>query len=90
MGKHFKIKTGHQSLKFLLQQRITTPAQQKWLVKLMGFDFEVLYKKGTENTAADALLRKPKLTTISTIKYKIWERIQKSWHEDQELSQIIQ
>lgn len=29
LGWHFKIKTDHQSLKVLLQQRISTPTEQK-------------------------------------------------------------
>ncbi|GKD20293.1 putative mitochondrial protein [Tanacetum coccineum] len=38
LDKHFKIKTNHFNLKYLLDQRITTPTQMKWLPKLMGFD----------------------------------------------------
>jgi hypothetical protein len=30
-------------------QRITTEDQQKWLVKLFGYDFQIEYKKGGEN-----------------------------------------
>nr|GEV27080.1 hypothetical protein [Tanacetum cinerariifolium] len=44
-------------LKYLLDQRITTPTQMKWLPKLMGFDYGVVYEKGSENEAADALSR---------------------------------
>nr|GEX20809.1 retrotransposon-related protein [Tanacetum cinerariifolium] len=40
-----------------IEQRITTPAQMKWLPKLMGFDFEIVYKKGSDNEATDALSR---------------------------------
>ena len=38
----------HQSLEYILQQRVSTPLQQKWLTKLMGYDFEIKYKKGGE------------------------------------------
>ncbi|XP_056696470.1 transposon Tf2-1 polyprotein isoform X1 [Spinacia oleracea] len=57
MGNHFLIKTDQKSLKWLLQQKISTPFQQFWLSKLMGFDYEIQYKSGRENLAADALSR---------------------------------
>ena len=58
MGRHFKIKTDQRSLRFLMDQRLVGPDQQKWLMKLLGFDFEVQYQPGSENRAADALSRK--------------------------------
>ena len=57
-GSHFIIKTDHQSLKYLLDQRITTTLQQKWLTKLLGLSYEIQYRKGKENVAADALSRR--------------------------------
>jgi len=44
LGRSFKVYTDHSSLRHLLQQRLTTTDQQCWLVKLMGFQFEVVYK----------------------------------------------
>ena len=85
LGRHFKAMTDHHSLKFLLQQKITTPNQQKWMSKLLGYDFEVLYKKGTENSAADALSRYPMLKAISTVKSEIWDVLQINWQLDPEL-----
>ena len=41
-----------------MEQRIATPAQQKWLAKLLGYLFVVEYKKGCDNKVADALSRK--------------------------------
>ena len=58
LGKPFLIKTDQQSLKFLLDQKVGTPAQQKWIAKLMGYIFQVEYKKGRDNKVADALSRK--------------------------------
>ncbi|XP_075645153.1 uncharacterized protein LOC142616170 [Castanea sativa] len=58
LGRPFIVKTNHQSLKFLLEQKVATPAQQKWLAKLLGYAFIVEYKKGVENKVADALLKR--------------------------------
>ena len=58
LGRSFVIKTDQQSLKYILEQRIATPAQQKGLAKLVGYLFVVEYKKGCDNRVADALSRK--------------------------------
>ncbi|GJZ65324.1 ty3-gypsy retrotransposon protein, partial [Tanacetum coccineum] len=57
LGRRFRIYTDHHSLKHILTQTIQSPEQQKWVTKLLGYDFEVLYKPGRENTVADALSR---------------------------------
>jgi hypothetical protein len=31
--------------------------QQKWITKLIGYDFEIIFKKGHDNLVADALSR---------------------------------
>ncbi|GKB76934.1 retrotransposon-related protein [Tanacetum coccineum] len=48
----------------------------KWLPKLMGFDYEILYKKGSENYAADALSRVP---TSSQILQMILATVTTDW-----------
>ena len=52
------MKTDHQSLKYLLDQKLNTALQHKWMTKLMGLDYEIQYKKETENQVADALSRR--------------------------------
>ena len=54
----FIFKIDQHSLKYLLEQKIGTPAQQKWFAKLLGYVFVVEYKKGKDNLVADALFRK--------------------------------
>lgn len=58
LGRPFVIKTNQQSLKYILEQRIAIPAQQKWLAKLLGYLFIVEYKKGCENRVVDAFSRR--------------------------------
>jgi hypothetical protein len=58
LGKHFQIKTDHQSLKYFLEQCISTPEQQKWVNKLFGYNYEIIYKKCKDNVVLDALSRK--------------------------------
>ena len=51
------MRTYQKSLKHLWKQKIATIAQEKWLVKLMGYNFTIDYKKGKDNVVADALSR---------------------------------
>lgn len=57
LGRKFVIHTDHRNLKFLKDQRVLGSEQFRWTSKLVGFDFEILYKPGSDNRAADALSR---------------------------------
>jgi hypothetical protein len=66
-GRKFYIHTDHCSLKYLMEQRIVTPEQQKWVSKLLRYDYEIIYKPGRENSVTDALSRvigNPSLNTL--------------------------
>ena len=58
LGQCFQIKTDHQSLKYFLEQCISSPEQQKWVTKLFGYDYEIIYNKGKYNVVVDALSQK--------------------------------
>lgn len=55
----FIIKTDQKSLVHLEEQRLHTPWQQKAFTKLLGLQYHICYRKGSENSAADALSRRP-------------------------------
>jgi hypothetical protein len=58
IGRNFKVKKDHDSLKYFLEQILSLEEQQKWVTKMLGYDFEIIYKKGNKNVVADALSRK--------------------------------
>jgi hypothetical protein len=55
LGQHFQIKTYHESLKYFLEQHISSLEKQKWVTKLFRYDYETIYKKGKDNVVVDAL-----------------------------------
>jgi len=57
-GRAFTMRTDHWSLKFILDQRLTTIPQHTWVTKLFGYDLSVEYRPGKLNTVADALSRR--------------------------------
>ncbi|KAG8480509.1 hypothetical protein CXB51_024639 [Gossypium anomalum] len=99
VGRHFFIKTDHQSLKFLSEQQAITPFQQKWVAKMLGYDYSISYRKGAQNTVADVLSRRvPNHTyhllqcegSVETSWSDLWTRIVASYAADKKLSQLCQ
>lgn len=52
------------SRRFLADQRLMGEEQQRWISKLIGFDFEIKYKPGIENKAVDALSGKLQFSAL--------------------------
>lgn len=62
IGSHFTVETDHQSLKWLLEAK--APARLvRWALRLSEFDFEIRYRRGSQNANADALSRLPQETS---------------------------
>ena len=63
----FIIRTDHKSLAFLNEQNLHSDMQRKAMARLMGLKFRIVYKKGKENVAADALSRVAHLMALQVI-----------------------
>ncbi|XP_073057376.1 uncharacterized protein [Primulina eburnea] len=93
LGRKFVVIIDHKPLKNLLQQRITTPDQQYWLAKLMGYEFEIKHRAGAENGAADALSRRESTGEMKAFTKTEWvgvEAFQEAVRNDPELKNIIE
>eukprot|EP00253_Pinus_taeda_P020808 PITA_20808 len=95
MGRHFKVKTDHDSLKYFLEKRLSSEEQQKWVTKMLGYDFEIIYKKGKKNVVADALSIKDEdvealLYAISIIQPDWIKEAREKWKNDGEIWALIQ
>ena len=55
LGNRFYNKTDHQSLRYFLEQWVSSPTQHKWVIKLMGYDYKITYKNSKDNLVADSL-----------------------------------
>ncbi|KAK8938724.1 hypothetical protein KSP39_PZI011094 [Platanthera zijinensis] len=73
LGRPFVVRTDHHSLRYLLLQKIVTPAQQLWAAKLLGYDFSIEFRSGKTNRAADALSRQPHAPELAALTRPVWE-----------------
>jgi len=94
MGRHFKVKMDNDSLKYFLEQKLSSEEKQKWVTKMLGYDFEIIYKKGKQNVVADALSRKDEdvealLCTISIIQPYWINEAREEWKNDKEVGELI-
>ncbi|GAA0164566.1 hypothetical protein LIER_20166 [Lithospermum erythrorhizon] len=82
-----------QSLKHLLEQKVTTYLRQKVVSKLLGLDYMIQYKQGKENVVADALSKaqheEGQLLSISTVQPSWMHEVTSSYLQDKELQHIL-
>jgi hypothetical protein len=67
VGSKFVVKTNHNSLKYFLEQKDLSEHQQKWVMKVQAFDFDIEYVKGKKKIVADALSRRPVTCSLMEI-----------------------
>ena len=95
MGRHFKVKNDHDNLKYFLEKRIYLEEQQKLVTKTLGYEFEIICKKGKQNVVIDALSRKYEdvkelLYAISIIQPDWIAEARDEWKHDEEIWTFIQ
>ncbi|MCH79300.1 RNA-directed DNA polymerase (Reverse transcriptase), partial [Trifolium medium] len=93
IGRKFIVSTDQKSLKQLLQQRMVTADQHNWAAKLLGYDFEIVYKPGKLNRGADALSRVNEdgemCQAVSSVKWIDERSLKEGIQQDNHLQQVI-
>jgi hypothetical protein len=68
--------------------------KKKWVTKLFGYDYEMIYKKDKDNVVADALSRKYEdegsLFSLSFIVPDWLQDVRQEWLQDPKSSHMIQ
>ena len=99
IGGNIQVKKNNDSLKYFLEQRLYSKEKQKWETKMLGYDFEIIYKKGNQNVVVDALSMKDE--DVEALLYVIliiqrdwivealdeWKKDEKIWTFIQKLQQ---
>jgi hypothetical protein len=77
-----------------LEQCISSQEQQKWVTKLFGYDYEIIYKKGKDNVVVNALSQKYEeegsLFSLSFIVPDWLQVVRQEWLQDTKSSHLIQ
>ncbi|GJX85847.1 ty3-gypsy retroelement polyprotein [Tanacetum coccineum] len=93
-SKHQALSAYEKKLYAVLMALLTTPFQAKWLPKLLGYDYEISYKKGSENYVVDALYMISNGSelcslVLSTVSSDLLQQIKSSWEKDVDLQLLI-
>jgi hypothetical protein len=91
-GRRFVVHTDHRSLRFILDQCLTTIPQHQWVSKLLRFDFVVGYKPGVQNIVADALSRRDErleeVMASSAPQFALFDEVRQEINSDVALSSL--
>ncbi|GBG72751.1 hypothetical protein CBR_g12319 [Chara braunii] len=92
LGRHFKVFSDHETLKWIKMQTTLSPTLLRWFHEIDIFDFELRHKKGCYNRVADALSRHPEHMTCLVKSYdlrkKLKEELVEQTAKDSELGPI--
>ena len=79
---------------YFLEQRISSQEQKKWVTKLFGYDYEIIYNKGKDNVVVDALSWKYEeegsLFSVSFIVPDWLQAMHQEWIQDPKSLHLIQ
>ncbi|GJV35732.1 reverse transcriptase domain-containing protein [Tanacetum coccineum] len=89
LPNEFILYSDHQALRFIQGQAKLKPRRHaKWVEMLQDFSFVIRHKAGSANTVADALSRRPVLTTTSTVHVEGFENLKLLYVDDPDFKDL--
>ena len=80
--QHLYIKTNQHSLKYFLEQRLSSPKKHKWVTTMVDYDYKIIYNKGRNNVVEYGLSKQfEEEDSLFTLFLMVQGWINKSWHE---------
>ncbi|GJY47421.1 putative mitochondrial protein [Tanacetum coccineum] len=94
-AKHQNLSTFEKDLAFVQPYKKWKGAIFKWLPKLLGYDYEISYKKGNENVVANVLSKVNQSDellqlAVSSMTSDVWDKVKDSWKNDIDAQNLIQ
>lgn len=90
LGRAFELVTDHKSLKWIFTQPELNMRQRRWVELLQEFSFEIKFRPGKCNQAADALSRRVISLAISLLSSSIPEEVRKELPIDDYFGPLVQ
>jgi hypothetical protein len=88
VGARFVVKSDHNSLKYLLEQKDLNERQQKWVSRIHAYDFDIEFVKGKNNVVADALSRRPSIFSMIGVSVDWKDHLVMEYAKDQFACQL--
>jgi hypothetical protein len=89
VGASFVVKSDHNSLKYLLEQKDLNERQQKWVSKIQAYDFDIEFVKGKNNAVVDALSRRLSIFSMSGLPVDWKEHLIVEYAKDRFTCQLL-
>lgn len=70
---------------------MATSKQHKWVAKLLGYEYDILYRPGWENSVVDALSRRPDSPILNPLfapQFTLWDDMKKATQNDPYMQEV--
>jgi hypothetical protein len=83
------VKLDHNSLKYLLEKKDLNERQQKWVMRIQAYDFDIEFVKGKNNMVDDALSRRPSIFALIGVSVDWKDHLVMEYAKDQHACQLL-